>query len=430
VVAYASWRSRNLTLSILLKQRQGNLVVCIIGSPSSENPRGPQKFVVQFSKWLSHRSIKGVVICGSLRKLATSINVNNISTTLFENEESALIKHLPSLVFSLSFSFLSFLKIIHLNKKHRLSMIHAQDANYSAMAAIVAARIIRVPVVLHIHGINMNVIRLLLKPKWLEKSVIARLYRAYYLFLQKELIKRSDCVICVSEGDTKILPIGEKILIPMGVDTASFQLTQNSAAIREEFRVPKHAFTLGYVGALSAGKGLHLLLKLFHCVLQEMPQEASKCLLIVGDGPQKRGLEELAIELGISQYLRFTGFRTDVVRLLSIMDIFVFLSESEGSPTAILEAMASGKAIIASDISSIREIVRNGEEAILVDPRSMPDLKRAVMLLYNDPDLRAELGRKARTRAELYDIDRVYGQILKLYEKLVATKRNLNCLRS
>ena len=406
------------------------MVVCIIGSPSSENPRGPQKFVVQFSKWLSHRSIKGVVICGSLKKLATSINVNNISTPLFESEESALIKHLPSLVFSLSFSLLSFLKIIHLNKKHRLSIIHAQDANYCAMAAIVAARIIRVPVVLHIHGINMNVIRLLLKPKWLEKSIIARLYRAYYLLLQKELIKRSDCVICVSKDYTKILPIGEKILIPMGVDTESFQLTQNSADIREKLGVPKHAFTLGYVGALSAGKGLHLLLKLFHCILQEMPQEASTYLLIVGDGPEKMSLEGLAGELGIKQYLRLTGFRTDVLRLLSIIDTFVFLSESEGSPIAILEAMASGKAIIASDVPSIREIVRNGEEAILVDPHSMTDLKRAIMLLYNDPDLRVELGRKARTRAELYDIDIVYGQIVRLFEKLVAEKKDFNCLSS
>ena len=403
------------------------MAVCIIGSPSSENPRGPQRFLVQFSKWLSRRSIKGVLICGSPKKLAISVNVDNISAILSENEESTIIKHLPSLVFSTSFSFLSFLKIIHLTKKHRLSIIHAQDANYCAIAAIAAARIMRVPVVLHVHGINMHVTRLLLKPKWLEKSVIARLYRAYYFLLQKELIRRSDCVICVSEDNKKILPIGKKTLIPMGVDTASFQLAQNSADTREKLGIPKHAFTLGYVGALSVGKGLHMLLKLFYCILQEMPQEASAYLLIVGDGPERKSLEELARRLGIKQYLRLTGFSTDVVKMLSIMDIFVFLSESEGSPIAIMEAMASRKAIIASDISSIREIVRNGEEAILVNPRNMTDLKRAVMLLYEDPYLRAKLGRKAHERAKAYDVDRVYGQIVELYEKLIAAKRDFNC---
>jgi glycosyltransferase involved in cell wall biosynthesis len=109
------------------------------------------------------------------------------------------------------------------------------------------------------------------------------------------------------------------------------------------------------------------------------------------------------------------------------MDVFVFLSESEGSPIAILEAMAAGKAIIASKIPAIREIVRNGKEAILVDPHSMVDLKRAMLLLFNDSDLRDELARKVRERAELYDIDRVYGQMVKLYQELVVAKKNLRC---
>lgn len=376
---------------------------------------------MEFSKWLSHRSIKGVMMCGSLETLVKSINIGDLSTMMLEGEELALIKHLPSIVHSLLFSFISFLRIIHLNKKSQFSIIHAQDANYGAMAAIAASKFIHVPVVLQVHGINTGVIRLLIRPRWL-----ARLYRAYYLLLQKESIKRSDCVICVSEDNKKHLPIGKKIVIPMGVNTTSFQTTQSSADIREELRIPLHAFTLGYVGALSAGKGLRLLLESLYYMLQEIPQEASTYLLIVGDGPERRSLEGLADKLGIRQYLRLTGFQTHVARLLSIMDIFVFLSESEGSPIAILEAMAAGKAIIASDIPAIREIVRNGEEAILVDPHNTMELKRAILLLYSDPHLRAKLGRKAHERAELYEADRVYGQIVKLYEKLVSAKKILN----
>ena len=401
-----------------MKQKQKNLTICIIRSPASENLRGPQKFVMQFSKWLSHRSIKGVVICGSLKKLVKRIDINDISTMTSEDDESALIKNpRPSIVFSLLFSFLSLLKIIHLNKKHRLSIIHAQDANYGAMAAIAASKLIHVPVVLHVHGINVNVIRLLIRPKRL-----ARLYRAYYLLLQKESIKRSDCLICVSEDNKKSLPIGKKILIPMGVNTTSFQVAQNLADVHKELRIPEHAFTLGYVGALSAGKGLRLLLKSFYYALQEMPQEASTYLLIVGDGPERRGLEDLAGELGVRQYLRLTGFRTDVSRLLDTMDIFVFTSGSEGSPIAILEAMAAGKAIIASDIPSIQEIVKHGEEAVLVNRHSVEELKRAILLLYNNSDLRVKLGCKARERAGLYDTERVYSQILGVYKELIHRK--------
>ena len=404
------------------------LRVCIIGSLSGKSFRGPQRFVVQFLKWLSRRSIEGIVICGSSKMLVKSINVRNISTIMSKDEESAPIKYLPSIVHSLLFSFFSFLKIIQLNKKYPFSIIHAQDANYCAMAAIAASKLIHVPVVLHVHGINMNIVRLLIRPKWLEKSIIARLYRAYYLLLQKESVKRSNCVICVSEDTKRFLPdIGKKIVIPMGVNTTSFQVAQNLADIREELRIPKYAFTLGYVGALSAGKGLHILLKSFCHTLREVPQEESTYLIIVGEGPERKSLEDLARELGIRPYLRFTGFRTDVARLLSVVDTFVFPSESEGSPIVVLEVMAAGKAIVASNIPAIREIVRNGEEGILVDPRNTMDLKRAILLLYNDPDLRARLGRKAHERAELYDIDRVYGQIVKLYEKLIAVKENFNC---
>ncbi len=388
--------------------------------------RGPQRFVIEFSKWLNRRCIKGIVICGSLKTLVRSIGVNNISTMIPEDEESALIKHFPSIVRSLLFSFLSFLKIIHLNKKCHFSLIHAQGANYGAMAAIAASKLIHIPVVLHVHGVNMDVIRLLIRPKWL-----ARLYRAYYLFLQKESIKRSGWVICVSKDNKKYLPTGKKIVIPMGVDTTSFQVTQNLAYIHEELRIPEHAFTVGYVGALSAGKGLHLLLKSFYYTLQEMPQEASTHLLIVGDGPEKRGLEDLAGELGVRKYLKLTGFRTDVSRLLSTMDVFVFPSISEGSPIAILEAMAAGKAIIASNIATIREIVRHGEEAILVDLHNVDEFKRAILLLYNDQDLRVKLGRKAKERAKLYDVEEVYGQILEVYRELVYNKeRRLDKLKT
>jgi len=358
------------------------------------------------------------VICGSFRTLVRSIDIN-ISKIASEGKEYALIKHLPSIVRSLLFSFLSFLKIIQLNKKYRFSIIHAQDANYGAVAAIAASKLIHAPVVLHVHGINISVVRLLVRPKWPKKSVIARLYRAYYLFLQKESIKRSDCVICVSEDNKKYLPIGKKIVIPMGVNTTSFKAAQNFTEVREELRIPEHAFTMGYVGTLSEGKGLHMLLKSFHYVFKEMPQEASTYLLIVGNGPEKKGLEDFADKLGVKQYLRLTGFRTDIARLVSIMDVFVFPSESEGSPIAILEAMAAGKAIIAGNIPAIQEIVRDGEEAVLVNHHNVEELKRAILLLYNNSDLRVKLSQRAKERAKLYDVERVYSKILKVYEELI-----------
>ncbi len=387
------------------------LKICIVGGISTEF-RGPQRFVMEFSKWLNHKSMKGVLVNGSLKKLVKSARLGKLPI-MPEEERSIFVRRLPSIVRSLLYSLSAFLTVIHLNKRHHFSLIHAQDANYGAVAAIAASKLIHVPVILHIHGINTGVMSLLIHPKWL-----ARLYRAYYLLLQKESVKRSDCVICVSEDDKKRLPTGKKIVIPMGANIVSFQGRWNSKNVRRELRIPNSAFTLGYVGSLSAQKGLQVMLRSFCHVLQEISTEASTYLLIVGEGSERRHIEDIAGKLGVRQYLRLTGFRTDVSRLLDAMDIFVFPSESEGSPIAILEAMAAGKAIIASDIPAIREIVKDSKEALLVDQCRVEELKRAILFLYNNSVLRAELGQRARERAKHYDVGRVYGRILKVYEEL------------
>lgn len=399
-------------------------MICIIGSLIRRELRGPQKFAVQFAKWLSANSIRGILVRGSLKSLVEITHFDDLSIVPFEEEEPGLFKYIPSIVFSLLFSILSLLKIIHANKRHRLSVIHAQDTNYCAMAAIAIAKIIHVPVVLHVHGINTNVIRLLIRPEWLEKSIVARLYRAYYLFLQKQTIRRSSFVICVSEDTKRRLPdVGKKVVIPMAVDTEGFEVNPNPLKVRETLRIPEAGFTLGYLGALSREKRLHRLLEAFSHFVKEMSPDTSAYLLIVGEGPERRNLEELAKRLEIRQCLRFTGFRKDVAKLLSAADVFVFPSESEGSPIALLEAMAARKAIIASNIPAIREVVRDGEEAILIDPQDVLDLKRAIVSVYSDVNLRAELAHKARARATRYVVDRVYGQIVKLFEEVIVSRK-------
>jgi len=84
--------------------------------------------------------------------------------------------------------------------------------------------------------------------------------------------------------------------------------------------------------------------------------------------------------------------------------------------------MAAGKAIIASDISSIREIVKHDEEAVLVNCHNVEELKRAILLLYNNPDLRVKLACKAREKVKLFDTERVYSQILGVYKELIHRK--------
>lgn len=186
-------------------------------------------------------------------------------------------------------------------------------------------------------------------------------------------------------------------------------------------RGAKEFVSIGYIGGLKPGKNVEALIESFSRFLNNYP-EANAKLVIIGDGPMKCILKDSVKKHNISADVFFFGFIPDAYRFLEAIDIFVLPSLSEGSPFSLIEAMAAGKAIIASDISGIREIVRNGEEAILIDPYSVEELKQAISLLYNNPNLRAKLGQSAKEKAKLYDVDRVYGRILKLYEELVRCK--------
>ena len=122
---------------------------------------------------------------------------------------------------------------------------------------------------------------------------------------------------------------------------------------------------------------------------------------------------------GLTNKIIFTGTRLDTDRLFSALDIFVLPSYTEGCPTALLEAMESGKAIIASDILAIREIVENENEALLFDPYNPEHLKNAILRVFQDPRLRIKLGENAKKKAKQYDITVVYPKIVEVYQEIL-----------
>jgi len=411
------------------------ITVCIIASQAILNSvGGVEKFVLQLSEWLSNKSIKVIVICSSPRRIVESFTNKEVSQyrDLESNRDIEMFPaYLPPVINSLAFTVLSFLKLMKLHKKHRFSIIHAQDTSYAALAAVLAAKLLGLPVILHSHGAELESAKLMLRSKGLEKSVAAAIYLAFYRMLEKQLIRRSDRVIVVSREVRRHLS-------KLGISKAKFSVIKVGVDLRtfckdEEFGHIDHSIIkktnhdciiVGFVGRLVPVKNLESLIKAFASAQRFLVKEAK--LVIIGDGPMRACLEEEAKKLGIDGNIAFLGVRSDIHRLLRKIDVFVMPSIIEGCPTSLLEAMASGKAIIVSDLPSIRELVRHNEEAILVDPHNVEQLKQAILLLCNNPDLMNRLGHKARERVKLYDINKVYGEILKLYEELVRRKAKTN----
>lgn len=336
------------------------------------------------------------------------------------NDERVLnVPHEVSVVGMLLFSLLAVIRILGLNKERRIAVIHAQDTGYGGLAAVVAAKILGVPVIISSHGLRyVTLLKSLAGPL---KALELGLERV----IDRFVCRRADAIIAVGKHVESYLKENYNLseaetatfVVPVGIDVRGYSTNeQTRQQVRLELCVNNDQVIMGFVGRLWPEKNLLFLLKAFADIAKLVPQAK---LLIVGAGPLKQKMEEFVKETGLNEKVVFTGVREDVNRLLAAIDIFILPSLTEGCPTALLEALASGKAIIASRIPSIQEIVREGEDAILIDPHNSEELKQAILLLYNNPDLRARFGFNARQKGELYDADKIHEQILKIYDALI-----------
>ena len=124
--------------------------------------------------------------------------------------------------------------------------------------------------------------------------------------------------------------------------------------------------------------------------------------MIAGEGPERDELEERARRIDLRGRVTFAGFQRDVAKLFQASDLVAIPSFYEGQPFVLLEAMAAGKAVVASNVYGMREAVVDGETGMLVPPGSAVELARALAVLIDDPGLSREMGRRARQRYEKY----------------------------
>jgi glycosyltransferase involved in cell wall biosynthesis len=128
-------------------------------------------------------------------------------------------------------------------------------------------------------------------------------------------------------------------------------------------------------------------------------------------------LRALVQELGLEETVMFTGMRTDVYRLLPGFDVFALSSRYEGLPIALLEAMATGVACVATRVGGIPEVVVHGREGLLVEPADPGVLAAALEKLVVDDPLRDALGHAARARASTFDLRRAVLDTQTIYER-------------
>jgi len=234
------------------------------------------------------------------------------------------------------------------------------------------------------------------------------------IWLTRLLFNRASAVVAVSEETAAILRdvFGvrrDKLhVIINGIDTAA---ADQASAVASA--IPPGRPVLCTVGRLAAQKNQAVFLP----VLTELlARGLSPVLVVAGDGELRSALEAARDAVGLTGRMLFLGQRDDVAAVIAASDVFVLPSLYEGTSLALLEAMAAGKPIVASDVPGNRDILRDGETALLCPPDAPDVLAGAIARLVAEPALAAALGAAARAEArEKYDISGMTDAYLTLW---------------
>lgn len=196
-----------------------------------------------------------------------------------------------------------------------------------------------------------------------------------------------------------------------GIDGRPY-LANKTNLQRNDLSLPEKAFCLGTVARLDPIKNQTMMLRALDAVLRD---DDSVHLLIVGDGPERRHLEQEVLRLGLNAHVHFTGFRDDIADLMKLMDVFLLTSFSEGTAMTLLEAMATALPCLATAVGGNPEIVIDGQTGFLVPSDDHHALAEKIMLLRSNPQLAIRLGATGRKRfGEKFSV----GTMAKAYEKL------------
>jgi glycosyltransferase involved in cell wall biosynthesis len=228
-------------------------------------------------------------------------------------------------------------------------------------------------------------------------------------------------IMAISEGVRRVLqddgiPAERIVTVPSGIDLERIERVPDPSGLRSELGIPEGAPVVGMVAALAPHKDHDTFLRAAAMVKESLPAAR---FLIVGDGPLRAELERFSRSSGLSQEIIFTGFREDALTLTRLLDIFVLSSYEEGLGTSLLDAMALGRPLVATDVGGIPEALLDGRNGLLVPPRDPGALAGAIVKLGRDPGLRERMGAFGRKHARNFTIERTIDGVEDLYRRFL-----------
>jgi glycosyltransferase involved in cell wall biosynthesis len=308
-------------------------------------------------------------------------------------------------------------RLARLIEELRPHILHTHTAKAGALARAAALLVgpARPPIVVHtFHGHVL-------------KGYFGTTRTAFFRRVENVLAATSDVLVAVSPEvrdelvELAVAPRSKFAVIPLGIPLDDRVGGPNAALdLRRCYGIPEQAFVVGWVGRMTAVKDTGAVLRIL-ASLRGRGVDAALCM--VGDGPEREGLEKLAHELGIARSVYFVGYQTDVAPYYELFDAFLLPSVNEGTPVSAIEALASGTPVVANRVGGVPDVVRDATDGYLVEPGDVDGAADRLARLAADRAHARQMGARGRDRVRSrYSVARLVADIDRLYRSLLESK--------
>ncbi|MBI5286781.1 MAG: glycosyltransferase family 4 protein, partial [Deltaproteobacteria bacterium] len=372
---------------------------------------GPPRLLLRLAEETRKKGFDVVIVSGPSKEPEKDME-------RFTERTGIPVRIVPQLVRDVSplKDILALFSLIHIIRKESPSIIHTHTSKAGFLGRV-AGRVCGVRCIVHTpHG-------------HIFYGYYGRIKTRLFIVLERIASCFCDRITTLTELEKedyiRLKVAREDKLIPIycGVDLGDFT-EEGLLDIRDELKLApdrsiqgldKGTKLIGWVGRLEEVKGCFVFLEACRLIKEEFPEVK---FLLAGDGPLRKEIEDWA-EVHLKGSLLLLGHRTDIPKIMRGIDIFVLTSLNEGFGLVLVEAMAAGKPVVATNVGGVSEIVLDGETGLLVPAGGSEGVARAVETLLSNPALALGLGKKGKERAQLFDIERMTDKTINLYRELM-----------
>jgi len=299
--------------------------------------------------------------------------------------------------------------ILRMAQTCQADILHSHGYKGNILAGIVPRFIRKIPLISTLHG-------------WTNTSSLSKL--ALYEWLDRRMLRHKDAVVAVNRlmlGDVRLMsakvPSHRLYVVNNGINPEPPWVDETGSPSRSLItNFARDGFVIGAIGRLSEEKGFNYLLEAIALLHRA---GINIRLVLVGDGPLKDKLQQLAVSLGIDRIVLFIGYLANASQYLDCFDVLVISSLSEGLPITLLESMRAGIPVISTRVGGIPDVIVNDKSGILVSPGNPNELRDAIILVMKNPKITYSMIKQAKSLFNNnYSSDKMALDYLSVYKSL------------